>query len=43
LYIFNSSFIDFKFGYASTLAYTVALFVFIASLLIFRVQRRSEL
>lgn len=43
LYIFNSSFIDFKFGYASTLAYTVALFVFIASLLIFRAQRRSEL
>lgn len=42
LYIFNSSFIDFKFGYASTLAYTVALFVFIASLLIFRAQRRSE-
>jgi ABC-type sugar transport system permease subunit len=42
LYIFNASFIDFKFGYASTLAYTVALFVFIATLLIFRVQQKRE-
>jgi lactose/L-arabinose transport system permease protein len=42
LYIFNSSFIDFKFGYASTLAYSVALFAFAASLFIFRLQRKNE-
>ena len=42
LYLFNLSFVDFKFGYASCLAYTVALVVFVASLLIFRFQRKQE-
>ncbi|MBI2424031.1 MAG: sugar ABC transporter permease [Candidatus Hydrogenedentes bacterium] len=39
LYLFNVSFVDFRFGYASTIAYTVAFFVFIATLFIFRFQR----
>jgi len=42
LYLFNVSFVDFKFGYASCMAYTVAFFVFITSLFILRL-RRSEL
>ncbi len=41
LYLFNTSFTDFKFGYASCMAYTVAFFVFVASLLIMRF-RKSE-
>ena len=39
LYLFNVSFTDFKFGYASSMAYTVAFFVFISSLLILRLRR----
>ncbi len=39
LYLFNVSFTDFKFGYASCMAYTVAFFVFIGSLLIMRFRR----
>jgi ABC-type sugar transport system permease subunit len=39
LYLFNSSFTDFKFGYSSCMAYTVAFFVFICSLLILRIKR----
>lgn len=39
LYLFNVSFTDFKFGYASCMAYTVAFFVFIASLLILRLKK----
>lgn len=42
LYLFDVSFTDFKFGYASSMAYTVAFFVFVTSLLILRL-RRSEL
>lgn len=42
LYLFNLSFVDFKFGYASCIAYTVALVVFVASLAIFRFQRKQE-
>lgn len=41
LYLFNTSFTDFKFGYASCMAYTVALFVFLASLLILRFRRAA--
>ncbi len=41
LYLFDTSFSDFKFGYASCMAYTVAAFVFVASLLILRL-RASE-
>ncbi|HUW62052.1 MAG TPA: sugar ABC transporter permease [Candidatus Bathyarchaeia archaeon] len=41
LYLFNTSFADFKFGYASSMAYTLAFFVFMASLLILRL-RKSE-
>lgn len=39
LYLFNTSFTDFRFGYASCIAYTVAFFVFMASLLILRIRR----
>jgi len=39
LYLFNVSFTDFKFGYASSMAYTVALFVFVTSLCILRLRR----
>lgn len=42
LYLFNTSFTDFKFGYASSMAYTVAFFVFIASLIILRFRREEE-
>ena len=36
LYLFNTSFTDFKFGYASSMAYLVAAFVFFGSWLILR-------
>ncbi len=39
LYLFNTSFDDFRFGYASCLAYGVAAVVFIASLFILRFRR----
>ncbi len=39
LYLFNVSFTDFKFGYASSMAYTIAFFVFLASLLILRLRK----
>lgn len=39
LYLFNVSFTDFKFGYASCMAYTVALFVFISSLAILKLRK----
>lgn len=39
LYLFNVSFTDFKFGYASCMAYTIAFFVFVASLLILRFRK----
>lgn len=39
LYLFNTSFTDFKFGYASCMAYSVALFVLVASLLVLRFRK----
>ncbi len=39
LNLFNVSFTDFKFGYASCMAYTVALFVFISSLAILKLRK----
>lgn len=39
LYLFNASFTDFKFGYASCMAYTVAFFVFATSLVILRFRK----
>ncbi len=42
LYLFNLSFTDFKFGYASCVAYSVAIFVFGASLAINRLNRRNS-
>ncbi len=42
LYLFNTSFSDFRFGYASCVAYTVAFFVFLVALLVRRFYR-SEL
>jgi len=39
LYLFNVSFTDFKFGYASCMAYTVAAFVFVASLLVLKFRK----
>lgn len=41
VYLFQTSFIDFKFGYASCMAYTVALFVFLAALLVAKLNRTS--
>jgi lactose/L-arabinose transport system permease protein len=41
LYLFNTSFQDFKFGYSSCVAYTVAFFVFLVSLYLAR-QNRGE-
>lgn len=41
LYLFNLSFSDFRFGYASTLAYVTAFIVFLASLFVLRFQRRE--
>ena len=42
LYLFNVSFRDFRFGYASCIAYTVSLGVLIMSLLLNRLRRRTE-
>jgi ABC-type sugar transport system permease subunit len=39
LYLFNTSFTDFKFGYASCMAYSVAAVVFVSSLFILRFRR----
>lgn len=39
LYLFNTSFDDFKFGYASCMAYCVALVVFVASLAMLKFRR----
>jgi len=39
LYLFNTSFTDFKFGYASAMAYTVAAVVFLLSLFVLRFRR----
>lgn len=39
LYLFNTSFTDFKFGYASAMAYTVAAGVFLLSLFVLRFRR----
>jgi cellobiose transport system permease protein len=42
MYLFNTSFTDFRFGYASCIAYTVAAVVFIGTLLVGRLNRRAE-
>lgn len=42
LYLFNTSFTDFKFGYASAMSYAAALFVFLASLLVLRLRKTGE-
>ncbi len=42
LYLFNTSFVNFKFGYASCMAYTVAIVVFAISLLMFRLNRETS-
>ena len=42
LYLFNTSFTDFRFGYASCMAYTIAFFVFLGSLLILRLRRTER-
>lgn len=42
LYLFNLSFDDFKFGYASCVAYTVAILVFLGTLLVNRLNRAEE-
>jgi len=42
LYLFNTSFADFKFGYASSMAYTMAFLVFLASLLILRLRKTEN-
>lgn len=42
LYLFNVSFNDFKFGYASCVAYTVAIGVFVVTLLANRYGRRGR-
>jgi len=39
LYLFNTTFQDFKFGYASCMAYCVAFFVFVTSLFILRFRK----
>lgn len=39
LYLFNTSFTDFKFGYASCMAYTVAAAVFVCTLFILRFRQ----
>jgi ABC-type sugar transport system permease subunit len=41
LYLFNTSFTDFKFGYASSMAYVVAFFVFLGSLLIMKLRGKG--
>jgi cellobiose transport system permease protein len=42
LYLFNISFNDFRFGYASCVGYTIAAFVFIGTLILQRRNRREE-
>lgn len=42
VYLFNLSFIDFKFGYASCVAYTVAFAVFLAALAVTRLNRQAN-
>jgi lactose/L-arabinose transport system permease protein len=42
LYLFQVSFRDFRFGYASCIAYTVSIGVLIVSLLLNRLRRRGE-
>ena len=42
LYLFNTSFNDFRFGYASAVAYTVAAVVFLISLVILRFYRPEK-
>lgn len=42
LYLFNTSFTDFRFGYASAIAYTVATAVFLVSLVILRSYRPDK-
>jgi len=41
VYLFNLSFVSFKFGYASCVAYSVALLLFLASLLVYRMNRQE--
>lgn len=41
LYLFNESFTNFKFGYASCVAYTIAIVTFIVSLTVRRLNERS--
>ncbi len=41
VFLFNLSFTDFRFGYASSAAYVTALIVFIASLFVFRARRTA--
>ena len=41
VYLFNTSFVDFKFGYASCMAYTLAFFVFLTSLAILRYRKAT--
>lgn len=41
LYLFNLSFVDFKFGYASCVAYTIAALVFLAALFVARRNRSA--
>jgi len=42
MYLFNISFDQFKFGYASCVAYSVAIFVFAAALLVNRLNRGEQ-
>jgi len=42
MYLFNLSFSDFKFGYASCVAYSVAIVVFIATLIVNRFNRDED-
>jgi lactose/L-arabinose transport system permease protein len=42
LYLFNVSFVDFRFGYASAVAYTVALAVFLISLSLMKRHRTDH-
>ena len=42
LYLFNTSFVDFRFGYASCVAYTVGIVAFAVSLLILNFNRAGQ-
>ncbi len=42
IYLFNISFSDFRFGYASCVGYTVATFVFVGTLLVSRYNQRDR-